>query len=82
MRVKNLFDAGSVKALLENPGSLRYAGWDLETRDTARIVKGEYLEVSLGDLKTIQLYEDGMLLARAKADEEFLAWGSRSGEGF
>jgi hypothetical protein len=41
--------------LLENPGSLRYAGWDLETRDTARIVKGEYLEVSLGDLKTIQL---------------------------
>jgi hypothetical protein len=82
VRVKNLFDAGSVKALLENPGSLRYAGWDLETRDTARIVKGEYLEVSLGDLKTIQLYEDGMLLARAKADEEFLAWGSRSGEGF
>jgi hypothetical protein len=82
VRLRGLFERGALRELVERPGTLRYAGWNLETREQARIVKGEYLEVALGDWKTIQLYEDGMLLAKVKADADFLAWGSREGEGF
>src|SRR5688572_10585314 len=82
VHLRGLFERGSLKDLLEKPGSLRYAGWNLETQEQARIVKGEYLEVAVGDWKTLQLYEDGMLLAKVKADADFLAWGSRSDEGF
>jgi hypothetical protein len=76
-RLLNLFQSGenSLMHLLENPGSFRYAGWDLETLDQARIVEGEYLEVKNGDRKTIQLFEDGSLIYKAAADETFLAWG-------
>lgn len=82
VRLRGLFEQGPLKELVEKPGTLRYAGWNLETEEQARIVKGEYLEVALGDWKTIQLYEDGMLLAKVKADADFLAWGSRGDEGF
>ena len=44
--------------------------------------RGELLEVAAGDLKTIQLSEDGMLLVRAKADGDLLAWGRRGSEAF
>ena len=54
----------------------------METQEQAHIVKGEFLEVSVGDWKTIQLYEDGMLLARVKADGDFLAWGSDDHDDF
>jgi hypothetical protein len=81
VRLRGLFEQGPLKNVVENPGTLRYAGWNMETGEHARIVKGEYLEIALGDWKTIQLYEDGMLLARVKADGDFLAWGTRT-EGF
>jgi hypothetical protein len=76
-RLKNFFESGSssVKHLLEKPGELRYAGWDLQTLDTARIVKGEYLEVKNGDRKTLNLYEDGTFIMRVAADDRFLGWG-------
>jgi len=82
VRLRGLFEDGPLKKLIEDPGTLRYAGFNMETRERARIIKGEYLEVALGDWKTIQLYEDGMLLAKVKADADFLAWGSRDDEGF
>jgi hypothetical protein len=76
---KDFFGSGSnsPRMLLEHPGELRYGGWDMQTLDIARIVKGEYLEVRNGDAKQIQLYEDGTLLAKLAADENFLAWGSK-----
>lgn len=82
VRLRGIFEQGPLKELIERPGTLRYAGWNMETQEQSRIIKGEYLEVALGDWKTIQLYEDGMLLAKVKADADFLAWGSRSDEGF
>lgn len=82
VRLRGLFERGPLKEAIEKPETLRYAGFNLETQEQARIVKGEYLEIALGDWKTIQLYEDGMLLAKVKADADFLAWGSRSDEGF
>ncbi len=82
VRLRGIFEDGPLKQLVEHPGTLRYAGFNMETQEHARIVKGEYLEVALGDWKTIQLYEDGMLLAKVKADADFLSWGSRDDEGF
>ena len=72
---KNFFEAGPVHELLEKPGELRYAGWDLNTQDQARIVKGEFLEVRSGERKLIRLYEDGSLIVRADASSSFLGWG-------
>ena len=82
VRLPGLFESGPLKELLERPGSLRDNAWSMETQEEARIVKGECLEIVLGDWKTIQLYEDGMLLAKVRADADFLAWGSRGEEGF
>lgn len=73
---KHFFEAGLVKSLLERPGELRYAGWDLATRSEARIVKGQYLEVRSAERKLIQLYEDGSLLVKVLANQEFLSWGA------
>jgi len=78
-KLKNIFEFGknSVQELLEHPGQLRPMGWDLNTGDSARIEKGEFLEVRNGERKLIHLYEDGTLILFAAADETFLGWGPR-----
>lgn len=82
-KINKLFESGesSVRELLRNPGGLRYAGWDLETLDNPRIVKGEYLEVNNSERKILRLYEDGTFIFRCSADGEFLGW-PRHGEEF
>jgi hypothetical protein len=77
---KNFFETGPIKELLEHPGELRYAGWDLNTRAQARIVRGEFLEVKSGGRKLIRLYEDGTLIAKVVADHTFLGWAHGEGE--
>jgi hypothetical protein len=77
---KSFFETGPVKELLERPGELRYAGWDLQTLDSARIVKGAYLEVKNGERKIIRLYEDGSLIAGVGADQGFLGWARSEAE--
>lgn len=67
-------------AMLEKPESLRYAGWNLETLDQARIVGAEYLQVVNGDRKLLRLYEDGTFISKALADETFLGWGAYRNE--
>ena len=74
-KVIDLFSDSPVRSLLEKPGGLRYAGWDLQTLDSARIVEGEYLQVRNGDRKVINLYKNGVLLVRADATDDLLAWG-------
>lgn len=75
--LKRIFESSpdSLMHLLEHPGSFRYAGWDLNTLDRAKIVSGDYLEVVNGDRKRIQLYEDGTLILKVLADHRFLSWG-------
>jgi len=77
LKLLNLFQSGekSLMDLLSNPGSFRYAGWDLETYDQAKIIEGDYLEVKNGERKVIQLYEDGSLILKVPVDENFLGWG-------
>jgi hypothetical protein len=72
---KHFFETGPVKSLLENPGQLRYAGWDLTTQGQARIIKGQYLELKSAERKRLQLYEDGSFFVRVSADQDYLSWG-------
>jgi len=78
--LKRFFEHGedTPMHLLEHPTSFRYAGWDLETLDRARIKEGQYWEVVNGERKTIRLYEDGTLLFTVWADNSFLGWGQDS----
>jgi hypothetical protein len=75
---KQFFEPGDLKRTIENPGQIRPNGWDLTTRERARIVKGEYLEISNAERKRIQVYEDGSVLVRVSGDEDFLSWGQNS----
>ncbi len=72
---KNFFEPGELKRIIENPGQLRPSGWDLITRDRARIIKGQYLEVSSAERKRLRVYQDGSVIARVYGDEDFLSWG-------
>lgn len=72
---KDFFEARPLKSLLENPGQLRSAGWDLTTNDHARIVKGDYVELTSSERKRIQVYEDGSLFVRVLGDNNYLSWG-------
>jgi len=72
---RNFFEAGPLKSLLEKPGQLRYAGWDLTTNGSAKIIKGDYIELTSAERKRIQVYEDGSVFVRVSADNSYLSWG-------
>jgi hypothetical protein len=71
----SFFETGPLKSFLENPGQLRYAGWDLTTGGQARIIKGHYLELKSAERKRLQVYEDGSLFVKVSADQDYLSWG-------
>lgn len=75
---RQFFEARDLKQLIENPGNIRPSGWDLETRDTARIIKGQYFEVASAERKRLQVYEDGFVFARVPGDEDFMSWGQNT----
>jgi hypothetical protein len=75
---KQFFEPGDLKKIIEDPGQIRHAGWDLTTRARARIVNGEYLEVASAERKRIRVYEDGSVLVRISGDEDFLSWGQNT----
>ncbi len=72
---RHFFEPSDLKRIIEHPGQIRHAGWDLTTRDHGRIVNGEYLEVANAERKRIRVYEDGSILVRVSGDEEYLSWG-------
>lgn len=67
--------AGSIRQTLERPPILRRHGWNMETLDQAKIQRGEFIRVTNGSRKVIDLYRDGAMIFAATADENFLAWG-------
>jgi hypothetical protein len=72
---RKFFERGPLWEVLEKPGQLRYAGWDLTTHGQPRIVKGEYLELTSAERKRIRVYEDGSVFVRVSADQDYLSWG-------
>ncbi|MFA7653443.1 MAG: hypothetical protein WCX97_00155 [Candidatus Magasanikbacteria bacterium] len=75
--LKTVFSSSpdSIKSRLENPPVIRNMGWSLETLDQAHIIRGEYIRVTNGTRKTIDLYRDGTLIFACSADDKFLARG-------
>lgn len=71
----------SISRLLENPPSLRYAGWGVETEDRARLINGEFRRVKVDQYKLLDLYRDGTLVFVCTADESLLGWGHTFGTG-
>lgn len=80
--LKTLFRSGegTIRRLLEKPPTLRHAGWDLETGGEAQTVRGEFVRVSSGDRKVLELYRDGTFVFACRADDWFLAWASPRGQ--
>jgi|GEM_PF-920571 len=72
--LKTIFDTkeGSIYNKIRCPGSLRYAGWSLETLDTPKIISGQYIQACNGERKTLRLYRDGALFFAA--DQGFWLW--------
>lgn len=66
--------AGSISDLFMRENGVRYAGWDLATGDKPKIMKGEYLEAKIDEIKKINLYEDGRFICSVAADYNYLAW--------
>jgi hypothetical protein len=64
----------SIKRQLEHPPHFRERGWDLAHFGYAKIIKGEFVRVGVTDIKVVDLYRDGMMIAAALADANFLAW--------
>jgi hypothetical protein len=75
---KQFFEPGDLKKIIEDPGQIRNAGWDLTTGERARIVNGEYLEVASAERKRIRVYDDGSVLVRVSGDEDYLSWGQNA----
>jgi hypothetical protein len=75
-KIKDIFSSqnNSIVKKFQNPGGIRSMGWDLVTNDFPRLEQGEYWEVG-GGRKLIRLYEDGTLILRVLANQDFLGWG-------
>ena len=79
--VQTLLSSGpdSIARLLENPPSLRYAGWGMETETLSSLggtPAGQSQEYELLDL-----YRDGTFVFACTADHSLLGWGNTFGDG-
>jgi hypothetical protein len=70
-------DGSGPGRLLDHPKQFRYAGFDVSTGSVAALVD-DHWEVRSGDRKLLSLYQDGTLIFRVRADEEFLGWGGQN----
>lgn len=59
--------------LLANPPTFRRTGFDTSTGDVPRLGPDNSVEVG-GGRQLLRLYQDGTLLFRVPADDDFLAW--------
>jgi hypothetical protein len=68
------YEEGSVASLLMHPPTFRRGGFDVSVLDAVRPGPEDSLEVG-GDRKLLRLYQDGTVILRVAADQEFLGWG-------
>jgi hypothetical protein len=66
--------------LIEHPPSLREGGWDIGTETPSQIVKGKLLRTTVPERKVLELHKNGIAVFSAKADQDFLCWGSHTGQ--
>lgn len=70
-------DGNAPCRILDHVEPFRYAGFDVSTGDYAKLVD-DHWEVRSSDRKLLELFQDGTLLFRVRADEEFLGWGGQN----
>lgn len=64
---------GSVRRSLEHPPSIRDAGWNLQTLDRSKLLRGELIRVESSRM-AIDLYRDGSLILVGRVYRNFLTW--------
>lgn len=70
-------DADIVR-LLEQPPELRSNGFDLNTGESPRIVKGQFRRACSPGYKVLELWRDGTLIFAAAGGSDFLCWGKHN----
>jgi hypothetical protein len=77
--LKSIFSdqPGSIRRRLEAPPKLRHAGWDLQTLDQAKFMRGELIRVESGRI-AVDLYRDGTLIVGGQVSHNFLAWSDKT----
>jgi hypothetical protein len=68
---------GSIRRRLEDPPRLRDSGWDLQTLDHAKFLRGELIRVESFRM-AVDLYRDGSLILGGLVYRDFLAWSDKS----
>ncbi|MFZ2148254.1 MAG: ATP-binding protein [Sedimentisphaerales bacterium] len=68
-------DSNIVK-LIENPPELRYAGFDLSSENSSKIINGKLRRTSLKSYKALEVWRDGTIIFVVDGDEGFLCWGN------
>lgn len=81
-RVLRFHGAGrdTASAILTNVPRFRWGSFDVAIPDDVRAGPDGSLEVGWPDRKLLRLHQDGTLLFRAAADQEFLGWGQEPDE--
>ena len=74
-------DADVVK-MIENPPNLRYAGFDLSTESSSKIINGELRRASITPYKSLEVWRDGTIIFVTDGDEGFLCWGKQRKDNF
>lgn len=71
-------ESDSASYLLTNIPRFRHSSFDVTIPDFPRVGADDGLELRWGDRKVLNLFQDGTLLFRARADSDFLGYGVES----
>lgn len=66
-----------VVSVLRNPPGLRVHGFDLQTDQEPKIIKGQLRRSFIPGYKLLEFWRDGVLIFTAIGDNDFLCWGKR-----
>lgn len=81
-RVRRFHGTGgdTASAILADISRFRWGSFDVAIPDDVRAGPDRSLEIGGADRKLLRLHQDGTLLFRAAADQEFLGWGQKADE--
>jgi hypothetical protein len=75
VEIPSIFEAKSeVTQTLNAPPEIRRAGFDLNTEENSRLIRGELRRAVIPG-KLLELWRDGTLIFVAQGDYDFLSWG-------
>jgi hypothetical protein len=69
----------SINSRTQTPPKLRSMGWTVEGTEGPTIVRGEFIRMTNGRRKVLDLYLDGTMIFAVPVDKDFLTWGKKDG---